>query len=67
MIAGVVARAVAARVPVGVHAYSGADAAAWKALGTTIVTATVDVTVLGDGVRDQLAAARAEPSEGRHP
>jgi hypothetical protein len=36
-------------------------------VGTTIVTATVDVTVLGDGVRDQLAAARAAPMGRRHP
>ena len=59
VVSAVVARAVAAGVPVGVHAYSGVDAAAWAGEGTTIVTATVDVTVLADGVREQLAAARA--------
>jgi 4-hydroxy-2-oxoheptanedioate aldolase len=67
VVAAVVARAVAARVPVGVHASSGADAAAWAAQGTTIVTAAVDLTVLADGVRDQLTAARAALPEGRQP
>jgi 4-hydroxy-2-oxoheptanedioate aldolase len=66
VISAVVARAVAAGVPVGVHAYSGADAAAWAGEGTTIVTAAVDVTVLTDGVRDQLAAARKGHIEGEH-
>jgi 4-hydroxy-2-oxoheptanedioate aldolase len=58
VVSGVVARAVAAGIPVGVHAYSGADAAAWAAEGATIVTATADVRVLTDGVREHLAAAR---------
>jgi 4-hydroxy-2-oxoheptanedioate aldolase len=67
VISDVVARAVAAGVPVGVHAYRGADAAAWAGEGTTLVTATVDVTVLADGVRDHLTAARAAVPGRRQP
>jgi 4-hydroxy-2-oxoheptanedioate aldolase len=65
VVSTVVARARAAGVPVGVHAYSGADAAAWAAEGTTIVTAAVDVTVLADGVREHLATARAGQGRDR--
>jgi 4-hydroxy-2-oxoheptanedioate aldolase len=63
VIASVVSRAHAAGVPVGVHTYGGADAAAWAAEGTTLVTATVDVTVLTEGVRGHLATARGGAGE----
>jgi 4-hydroxy-2-oxoheptanedioate aldolase len=56
VISSVVARAVAAGMPVGVHAATGVDAARHAAQGATIVTAAVDVSVLADAVRQQLAA-----------
>lgn len=57
-ISSIVARAVAAGVPVGVHAASGADAARHAGQGATIVTAAVDTTVLAGAVRRQLGVAR---------
>jgi 4-hydroxy-2-oxoheptanedioate aldolase len=48
----------AAGVPVGVHAYSGADAAGYAGEGATIVTVAADVVALGEAVAQQLAAAR---------
>ena len=57
-IASIVARAVAAGMPVGVHAASGADAARHAEQGATILTAAVDTTVLSDAVRLQLRTAR---------
>jgi 4-hydroxy-2-oxoheptanedioate aldolase len=59
VISSVVARAVAAGVPVGVHAAGGAQATRHAGQGATILTAAVDATVLTDAVRDQLAAVRA--------
>src|SRR4051812_12693294 len=44
----VIARAGAAGVPVGVHAYSGEEAAGYAAEGATIVTTAVDAVALGD-------------------
>jgi 4-hydroxy-2-oxoheptanedioate aldolase len=58
VVASIVARAVAAGVPVGVHAADGAGAAGHAARGATILTAAVDATVLTDAVRRQLHAAR---------
>lgn len=54
----VIARAVTAGVPVGVHAYNGADAASYAEEGATIVTAAVDTAVLSDVMQKQLAIAR---------
>jgi 4-hydroxy-2-oxoheptanedioate aldolase len=62
VITSIIDRAVAAGVPVGVHAFSGADAAGYAARGTTIVTAAVDVTVLTEGVRSHLDVARGAAS-----
>ncbi|MFB7091064.1 HpcH/HpaI aldolase/citrate lyase family protein [Streptomyces sp. NPDC056296] len=59
VVASVVDRAVAARMPVGVHTYDGATAAVYAGLGATVVTATVESTALAETVRRQLAAARA--------
>jgi 4-hydroxy-2-oxoheptanedioate aldolase len=61
VIASVVARAVSAGMPVGVHTSSGAQAAAYAELGATIVTAAVDTTILADVVGRELAAARLSP------
>lgn len=57
-ISSIVARAVAAGMPVGVHAASGADAARHAEQGATILTAAVDTTVLADAVRRQLRVVR---------
>ncbi|WP_336026935.1 HpcH/HpaI aldolase family protein [Geodermatophilus sp. FMUSA9-8] len=58
VLSSIVARAVAAGVPVGVHAYSGEEAAGYAAEGATIVTVAVDVAVLGAAAAGHLAAAR---------
>jgi 4-hydroxy-2-oxoheptanedioate aldolase len=58
-ISSIVARAVAAGVPVGVHAASGADAARHAEQGATIVTAAVDTALLSGAVREQLGVARS--------
>jgi 4-hydroxy-2-oxoheptanedioate aldolase len=54
----IIARATAAGVPVGVHAYSGADAAGYAAEGATIVTVAVDVVSLGEVMAHHLGVAR---------
>jgi 4-hydroxy-2-oxoheptanedioate aldolase len=58
VVSSIVARAVAAGVPVGVHAFSGSEAAAYAAEGATIVTAAMDTTSLGTVLREQLRVAR---------
>ncbi len=63
VISSIVARAVAAGVPVGVHAFSGSDAAAYAAEGATIVTAAVDVTSLSAVMEQHLRVARGVQEE----
>ena len=58
VLGSIIVRAVAAGVPVGVHAYSGEEAAGYAAEGATIVTVAVDVPSLGDAVTHQLGVAR---------
>lgn len=58
VLSSIIARAVAAGVPVGVHAYSGAEASGYAAEGATIVTVAVDVPSLGDVVARHLGVAR---------
>ncbi|MDP9459074.1 MAG: aldolase/citrate lyase family protein [Actinomycetota bacterium] len=58
VLSSIVARAVAAGVPVGVHAYSGEEAAGYAAEGATIVTVAVDAVALGEAVAHHLAVAR---------
>jgi 4-hydroxy-2-oxoheptanedioate aldolase len=58
VLASIVARAGAAGVPVGVHAYGGEQAAAHAAEGATIVTVAVDVTSLGEAATHHLGVAR---------
>jgi 4-hydroxy-2-oxoheptanedioate aldolase len=58
VVSSIVARAVAAGVPVGVHAFSGSEAAAYAAEGATIVTAAMDTTSLGTVLREELRVAR---------
>jgi 4-hydroxy-2-oxoheptanedioate aldolase len=58
ILSSIVARAVAAGVPVGVHAYGGEEAAGYAAEGATIVTVAVDVVSLGEVVAHHLGIAR---------
>jgi 4-hydroxy-2-oxoheptanedioate aldolase len=58
VLSSIVARAVAAGVPVGVHAQDGREAAAFAAEGATIVTVAADVSSLAGAVAGHLAAAR---------
>ncbi len=58
VLGSIIVRAVAAGVPVGVHAYSGEEAAGYAAEGATIVTVAVDVRSLGNAVTHQLGVAR---------
>ena len=58
VLSSIIARAGAAGVPVGVHAYSGEDAAGYAVAGATIVTVCVDAVSLGDAMARHLAVAR---------
>ena len=64
VIASIVTRAVAAGMPVGVHTSRGEVAAGYAAQGATIVTAAVDLTILADGVRHELAVSRPRDDRG---
>jgi 4-hydroxy-2-oxoheptanedioate aldolase len=57
IVASVVDRCIADRVPVGVHTLYGSDAARYRAAGATIVTAASDAPVLRNAIRLQLDAA----------
>ena len=59
VISSVIARAVTAGMPVGVHAASGAQANRYAEQGATIITAAVDDSALTGTVRRQLGIARA--------
>jgi 4-hydroxy-2-oxoheptanedioate aldolase len=59
VLSSIIARAVAAGVPVGVHAYGGEDAAGYAAEGATIVTVAADVVALGDVMAHHLGVARS--------
>ena len=60
VISSIIARAVAAGKPVGVHSPSGgAQANRYAEQGATIVTAAVDTAALTDAVAEQLALVRA--------
>ena len=65
VLSSVIARSVAAGVPVGVHAYSGEEAARYAAAGATIVTVGVDAVVLGRAMADHLDVARGGSGSGR--
>jgi 4-hydroxy-2-oxoheptanedioate aldolase len=64
VLSSIVARAGAAGVPVGVHAYSGEEAAQYAAEGATIVTVAVDVAALREAVTLHLGVARGRPGPG---
>lgn len=57
VLSSIVARAVAAGMPVGVHAYSGEEAAGYAAEGATIVTVAVDAVALGEELTRHLGVA----------
>lgn len=57
----IVARAAARGVPVGVHAYSGEEAAGYAAAGATIVTVAVDAVLLRVAATHHLDVARSAP------
>ncbi len=61
VLSSVIARAVAAGMPVGVHAYSGEEAAGYAAEGATIVTVAVDTVSRGEAVAHHLGVARGGP------
>jgi 4-hydroxy-2-oxoheptanedioate aldolase len=63
VLSSIVARAVAAGVPVGVHAYGGEEAAAYAAEGATLVTVAVDAVALGGTVARHLEVARASADD----
>lgn len=61
VLSSIIARAKGPRVPVGVHAYNGEDAAGYAAEGATIVTVGVDAVSLGDATARHLGVARGRP------
>lgn len=65
ILSSIIARAGAAGVPVGVHAYSGEDAAGFAAEGATIVTVAVDAVCLGEAVTHHLDVARERSGSPR--
>jgi 4-hydroxy-2-oxoheptanedioate aldolase len=58
VLSSIIARAVAAGVPVGVHAYNGEDATGYAAEGANIVTVAVDAVSLGEVMAHHLDVAR---------
>ncbi|WP_448628622.1 HpcH/HpaI aldolase family protein [Geodermatophilus sp. URMC 64] len=58
ILSSIIARAVAAGVPVGVHAFSGEVAAGYAAEGATIVTVAADAVSLGEVMAHHLRVAR---------
>jgi 4-hydroxy-2-oxoheptanedioate aldolase len=63
VLSSIITRAVAAGMPVGVHAPDGAaQAARYAEQGATIVTVAVDSRALTDAVGQHLALARASPA-----
>jgi 4-hydroxy-2-oxoheptanedioate aldolase len=67
VLSSIVARAGAAGVPVGVHAYSGEEAAGYGADGGTIVTVAVDARSLGAAMTHHLGVARGGSAPNRVP
>jgi 4-hydroxy-2-oxoheptanedioate aldolase len=65
VLSSVIARAGAAGVPVGVHAYSGEEAAGYAAEGASIVTVAVDAVSLGEVMAHHLGVARSRSGPDR--
>jgi 4-hydroxy-2-oxoheptanedioate aldolase len=66
VLSSIIARAAAAGVPVGVHAYNGEDAAGYAAEGATIVTVAVDTVSLADVMTRHLDLARNRAGADDH-
>ncbi|WP_246862105.1 HpcH/HpaI aldolase/citrate lyase family protein [Nocardioides sp. SYSU D00065] len=64
VLSSIIARAVSAGTPVGVHAYNGDDAARYAAEGATIVTVSVDSVALSELMKHHLAVARGQRGTG---
>ena len=64
VLSSIIARARGAGVPVGVHAYTGEEAAGYAAEGATIVTVAVDAVCLREAVAHHLGAARGPSGPG---
>ncbi|MDZ5661871.1 aldolase/citrate lyase family protein [Nocardioides sp. S-58] len=64
VLSSIIARAVSAGMPVGVHAYDGDDAARHAAEGATIVTVAVDSVSLGKVVTHHLDITRGRQETG---
>ena len=64
VLSSIIARAVSAGVPVGVHAYNGEDASRYGAEGATIVTVAVDSVALGAVMTHHLDVARRHRAPG---
>ena len=66
VLSSIIARATAAGVPVGVHAYDGEEAAGYAAEGATIVTVSVDAVSLSEVMAHHLDVARSRvgPPQG---
>ena len=58
LLSSIVSRAGDAGVPIGVHAYSGDEAAGYAAEGATIVTVALDTVSLGEVMAHHLGVAR---------
>lgn len=58
VVSSIIARAVATGVPVGVHAFRGAEAAGYADEGATILTVAVDAVCLGEALRHHLDVVR---------
>jgi 4-hydroxy-2-oxoheptanedioate aldolase len=58
VLSSIITRAVAAGVPVGVHAFTGEDAAGYAAEGATIVTVASDAVSLAEVMAHHLRVAR---------
>jgi 4-hydroxy-2-oxoheptanedioate aldolase len=65
VLSSIITRAGAAGVPVGVHAYSGDDAAGFAAVGATIITVAVDVVSLAEVMTHHLGVARGQAGADR--
>ena len=65
VLSSIIARACAAGVPVGVHAYNGEDAAGYAAEGASIVTVAVDAASLGEVMAHHLDVARGRAEADR--
>ena len=62
VLSSIIARAVAAGVPVGVYAHDGSQAAGYAAEGATIVSVVADAVALGAEVARHLGVARDRPA-----